>query len=206
VAPETSGSTRLPPLFSADLDDRQRVLWDALAGGGRGAKAIRPEGFLTGPFDVLLRSPEIGAAVAQLGDLLRFQSELSDRHRELVICTVAGRWQASYAWLRHEEYALAAGLEAEAVAAIAADRRPDFGCGPEGPLDDLVWRCAHALTRTGRLDRELYDEAVTTLGETAVVELTTLSGYYCVCSFLLNTFDVPLPVGASVPWGRGEAE
>jgi 4-carboxymuconolactone decarboxylase len=198
-ADTTPVSTRLPHLFPDDLDPRQRALWDALTDGGRGSKAVRPEGFLTGPFDVLLRSPEVGAAVAQLGDLLRFHSQLTDRHRELVICTVAGRWQAGYAWLRHEEYALAAGLSAAALGAIARGDRPDF----DDDRDDLVWRCVDSLAREGRLDRELYDEARAALGETMLVELTTLSGYYCVCSFLLNTFDVPLPGGATVPWDRG---
>jgi 4-carboxymuconolactone decarboxylase len=197
VAPDvTPAGPRLPHLYPDDLDSRQQVMWDGLAAGGRGGKAIRPEGFLTGPFDVLLRSPDIGAAVAELGDLLRFRSQLSDRHRELVICTVAARWQARYAWLRHEEYALAAGLSAGSLAAIAAGTRPEF----EDARDDLVWRCANALASGGRLDRTLYDEAVGVLGVTSLVDLTTLSGYYCVCSFVLNTFDVPLPEGASVPW------
>ncbi|MFF4600705.1 carboxymuconolactone decarboxylase family protein [Amycolatopsis sp. NPDC001319] len=193
----TNHGVRLPQLYPDDLTDEQRLMWAELSAGGRGAKAVRPEGFLTGPFDVLLRSPDVGRAVARLGDLLRFGSDLSQAHRELVICTVAGRWQARYAWLRHDEYARAAGIPQRAIEAVAAGDEPEL----DG-VDKLVWRYADGLVREGRVADELYSEALAALGERALVELTALAGYYCLCSFVLNAFDVPLPEGASVPWDR----
>jgi 4-carboxymuconolactone decarboxylase len=187
--------TRLPPLRRDDLDAAQQRMWDALTSGGRGAKALREEGNLTGPFDVLLRSPEVGDAVAGLGDLLRFGTDLAQRHRELVIVTVTGHWRARFAWLRHSEYARQAGIPAAVVDAIAAG---------EPPVIDDADRAVHdvvaSLLATGHVPDDVYAAAVDRLGVRAVVELVALAGYYCLCSFVLNAFRVPLPDGEQVPW------
>jgi 4-carboxymuconolactone decarboxylase len=188
--------------MESDLDDDQRAMWQSLLAGGRGAKAIREEGNLTGPFDALLRSPAVGTAVADLGSLLRFGSELTRRQVELVITVVAARWHARFAWLRHDEYARDAGIPAAAVAAIAAGAEPEF----DDPVDQAVYGFVHALAHHGAVPDAEYAAAHAALGERAVVELAALAGYYCLCSFVLNTFRVPLPSGATSPWDGEESE
>lgn len=192
----TPGPSRLVPLRREDLDPAQQEFWRALGAGARGAKAVRPEGFLTGPFDVLLRSPKVGQAVAGLGELLRFESDLEQRHRELAIIVVAARWRARYAWLRHDEYAREAGIAPEAVAAIAEGRPARFERADDQAVHDLV----HELAHTGQVADGRYDAALALLGEGALVELVALAGYYSLSSFLLNTFRVPLPEGERSPW------
>ncbi|WNI16460.1 carboxymuconolactone decarboxylase family protein [Actinacidiphila sp. ITFR-21] len=188
---------RLEPLREAELTCAQREMWEELAAGPRGATAVRPEGFLTGPFDVLLRSPEVGRAVAGLGALLRYESALSRSHRELVILTVAARWHAAFAWLRHDVYGRDAGLPGAAVQGIAAGTaEPDF----DDDGDRTVYAFVRQLVHTGAADRERYDAVLALLGERPLVELVTLTGYYCLSSMVLNAFEVPLPAGASVPW------
>jgi 4-carboxymuconolactone decarboxylase len=192
--------SRLPPLHREDLDSAGQQMWDALTSGGRGAKAIREEGNLTGPFDVLVRTPEVGNAVAGLGDLLRFSTDLSQRHRELVIVTVAGHWRARFAWLRHAEYARQAGIPDAVLDAVAAGEPPVL----DEPEDSAVHDVVAALLATGAVPDDVYADAVRLLGVPQVVELTALAGYYCLCSFVLNTFRVPLPAGTSTPWtGEG---
>lgn len=171
-------------------------MWDALTSGGRGAKALREEGYLTGPFDVLLRSPRVGDAVAGLGDLLRFGTDLSQRHRELVIATVAGHWRARFAWLKHAEYARQAGIPEAVIDAIAAGEPPTIA----DPADHAVHAVVGSLLATGHVPDDVYAEATGLLGVQPVVELVALAGYYCLCSFVLNTFRVPLPDGTSTPW------
>ncbi|WP_329133767.1 hypothetical protein OG552_16910 [Streptomyces sp. NBC_01476] len=188
---------RLEPLREGRLTKAQREMWDELGQGPRGATAVRPEGFLTGPFDVLLRSPRIGRAVAGLGALLRYDSELEPRHRELVILTVAARWHADFAWLRHDLYGRNAGLPEAAIRDIAAGKaEPGF----DKDADRVVHAFVHQLVHTGAVDRERYDAALALLGERPLVELVSLTGYYCLSSMVLNAFEVPLPEGASVPW------
>lgn len=191
---------RLPPLYQGDLDPAQQAMWDALTAGGRGAKALREEGYLNGPFNVLLRSPEVGEAAGRLGELLRFSTDLSQRHRELVIVTVAAHWRASYAWLRHVEYARQGGVPEAVLSAIEAGAAPVL----DDPVDHAVHAVVASLLATGAVPDDVYAEAVRLLGVQPVVELVALAGYYCVCSFVLNTFRVALPVGADTPWtGEG---
>jgi 4-carboxymuconolactone decarboxylase len=196
VGGEAGGEPRLAPLLREQLDAEQLAMWDALAAGPRGARAVREEGFLTGPFDALLRSPQVGAAVAGLGGLLRFDSSLDPRHRELAIITVAARWRARYAWLRHDVYAREAGVPQEAIDAIAEDRTPSFERADDRAVHDLV----HQLAHTGAVDDEAYAAALAQIGERGLVDLVALAGYYCITSFVLNTFRVPLPPGDRVPW------
>ena len=46
-------------------------------------------GQISGPFSVLLNSPELARRAAHLGAYIRFESVLSDQTRELAIITVA---------------------------------------------------------------------------------------------------------------------
>jgi 4-carboxymuconolactone decarboxylase len=188
---------RLTPIVDTTaLTPEQRELWESVAGGARATTAVRPEGQLTGPFDVLLRSPELGRAVSDLGALLRFSTTLGDRITEVVILTVAGRWQARYAWLRHAIYAERERIPAAAVDAIAEGRVPEF----DDPRDRAAAAVASALVTDGQVPDDVYAEALEVLGERTLVEVVALTGYYCLSSFLLNAFRVPLPPGASVPW------
>jgi 4-carboxymuconolactone decarboxylase len=187
---------RLVPVTERDLEPAQREVWADLVGGQRGGKSVRDEGFLVGPFDALVRSPVAAQAASRLGEVLRFETELTQRERELVIITVAARWQASFAWLRHEVYARESGLTADVVADIAAGREPGF----DADSDRVIFQLVSELVRDGSVSDERYAAALALLGERRLVELVALSGYYCFSSVVLNAFRVPLPDGASVPW------
>lgn len=187
---------RLTPLSYSELDPAQKAMWDALRSGPRGAKAVRPEGYLTGPFDALLRAPAVGDQLAGLGALLRFESTLTARQRELVIVIVAAHWHARFAWNSHVVYAREAGVPEAALAALAAGARPVL----DDPDDQLVADHVGEMVRTGVVDAETYEGVRHLLGDQGLVELVVLAGYYSLEAFVLNTFDVPLPPGAVDPW------
>jgi 4-carboxymuconolactone decarboxylase len=191
---------RLGPVTEQDLEPAQREVWDVLVGGQRGGKSVRAEGFLTGPFDALVRSPGVAQAASRLGEVLRFETELTQRERELAIITVVAHWQASFAWLGHAVYARESGLPAEVVADIAAGREPGFDSGS----DRVIYQLVSELVRDGSVSDERYAAALALLGERRLVELVALTGYYCFSSVVLNAFRVPLPDGASVPWSSKE--
>jgi 4-carboxymuconolactone decarboxylase len=195
-----TGAYRLVPVTEPDLTPEQRTFWDSLNGGKRGGKSVRAEGFLTGPFDVLLRSPDLAQAGARLGEVLRFETALTQRERELVIITVIAHWQARFSWLPHSAYAQEAGITPEAVADIAAGREPAF----DSDADRVIHQLVSELVATGWVSDERYAAALAALGERRLVELVALAGYYCFTSVLLNAFRVPLPDGTSVPWNSEE--
>src|SRR4029078_4407884 len=83
-----------------------------------------PRGCVNGPFNVLLRSPEVGDLGQEFGAATRFKSSLPQRLYELAILVTARHWTAQYEWQAHHRSALQAGLSAAICDAIAAGRRP----------------------------------------------------------------------------------
>jgi 4-carboxymuconolactone decarboxylase len=59
---------------------------------------------------------------------------------------------------------------------------------------------------SGRLSTASYGAARELLGDTGVVELVALCGYYTTISFLLNAFDVPLPAGVEPMWAAASVD
>ena len=55
-------------------------------------------GRVSGPFSVLLNSPETAGRAAHLGAYLRFDSTLPDDQRELAIITAAREFDCDYEW------------------------------------------------------------------------------------------------------------
>jgi len=57
-----------------------------------------------------------------------------------------------------------------------------------------------ALLEHHRLDDDLYARARERLGQTELIELVTIVGYYCLVSLTLNAFEVPLADGMTDPF------
>jgi 4-carboxymuconolactone decarboxylase len=85
------------------------------------------------------------------------------------------------------------------VGAIEANRRgeePNFQQRDEA----LVYDVCSALFDTRRLLEETFNEAVTMLGETGLVQIIAIIGYYTLIGNTLNIFQVPIPEGATPPF------
>ena len=188
--------SRLPSLAPEELSAAQKLLFDAIAGDSRRMKGRKPGTPLSGPFNALLYSPEIGQSVQELGARLRFESSLPGYLRELAILTVAQRWRANYEWFAHAPIAEREGLSRDLIAAIKQGRLTQ-----DAPEDvQIVYRFASELLNDHRVSDETYAAARETIGEAGLVELVSLIGYYGIISGLLNTFDVPLPEGEELPF------
>ncbi len=195
----TDGNTpgRLVPLTPDQLDPAQQALHDSIGGGrraavhGRALGLVAADGSLVGPFDAYLRQPVIGARLAELGEALRFDTTLRRDLLELAVLVVARHTSAEFEWFAHSRLALAAGLPAEVVDALRHGREPEL----DDPELVLAHRFARQLVTGYRVDDATYAEAVERLGEPATFELTALIGFYGCVSAVLNTFQVPLPVG-----------
>ncbi len=187
--------TRLTSLTQDQLDEQGAALREAII-GPRGDSLVNDEGGLHGPFNAWLHAPAIGKNLSKLGSSLRFEMSLDRRLIELAIITVGARWESEFEWYAHSTMALEAGVGQSTIDAIGEGGAPSF------TLDDerVVYAVAHQLVRDGRLDTETYGAAAELLGETQMVELISLCGYYTLISFTLNAFDVPLPSGATEKW------
>src|SRR5512147_861795 len=86
---------------------------------------VAARGQPTGPWIVLLRSPEVMSRARGLSDYLRYQSILPGWLREFVILMTARQWSQSYEWNAHYKLAVDEGLSAEVASAIAEGHRPE---------------------------------------------------------------------------------
>jgi hypothetical protein len=116
---------RVRALAPAELTTEQSALYTAITSGprSRGPQHFAlsaPDGSLRGPFDLMLRSPAVGAAQQELGAAIRYRTALTDRQRELAILLVAARWDSAFERESHEPVALAAGFGHDDLRAIRA--------------------------------------------------------------------------------------
>ena len=174
---------RMPPLPKEQLSEEQT---QALA------EFVAARGQPTGPWNVLLRSPELMKRTRGLSDYLRFESVLPGYLREFAILMTARQWGQSYEWNAHYPLAIDEGFSAEMAQAIAEGRRPDGMLEDEEILYDFILE----LQRNHSVSDATYDRAVERFGEQGVVETVSLVGYYTMISMILNTARTPLPADA----------
>lgn len=180
--------SRYREISVAEMSPAQKRVHDQIVAGKRG-------GF-GGPFQLLIRAPEICEHAAKLGEHLRWGTSLPARLSELAIITTARFWRAQYEWYAHARLALKAGVPEAAVEAIRTGGTPRFIADDEA----LVYRLCSEIFRTQRLSDTAFSEGIAAFGEQGVVELVALIGYYTLIGNTLNVFQVPLPAGETPPF------
>jgi 4-carboxymuconolactone decarboxylase len=183
---------RMPVLRPDELDDAQRALYEKIAGGLRAGGPFAmtdAQGGLTGPFNAMLYAPAIGDALQALGAAIRYGTALPDRLRELVILAVAAHWDCGFEVYAHEAVGRRVGLTEDELAAVRSGADP----GLTDPVERAGLAVAGALMERGDLDDAEYADAVAGLGRPALVELSTLVGYYGTLALQLRIFRVSAP-------------
>jgi 4-carboxymuconolactone decarboxylase len=191
--------SRLPYLSRDELDAEGQHVWDLIV-GTRGSQMVNSDGGLVGPFNAFIHAPGLGQHLTSLGAVARFGTSIERRLSEVAIITVGARWEAEFEWWAHTRMARNHGVSNAVVEAIGRGEDPPF----EADDERVVYEVARQLTQTGRLSPDAYNAAQRLLGDTGVVELVSLCGYYTLISFLLNAFAVPLPPGATPQWGESQ--
>jgi 4-carboxymuconolactone decarboxylase len=175
---------RFKPLTYEQMTPEQKAMTDHILSG--------PRGSMGGPFNVLLRSPEMGDLVQQLGAYVRFRSSIPRKLNEMAILMTARHWTAQYEWYAHKSLALQAGLNPAIVDAIAAGRKPS-----DMPAEEaIVYSFCTELLDTKQVSDPTFQSAVKAFGERGVVDLIGVSGYYQLVSMILNVDRYPLPPDA----------
>jgi 4-carboxymuconolactone decarboxylase len=175
---------RFKPLTWDEMTPPQRTMIEHLLAGPRG-------GGTEGPFNVQLRSPEMGDLGQQFGAATRFATTVPRKLYELAILVVARHWTAQFEWTAHHRGALQAGLSPAIADAIAAGRRP----ASMQPDEQAVYTFASELIETKHVSDQTFETAKRALGERGVVELISLMGWYTTVSMYLNVDQYPLPDG-----------
>jgi 4-carboxymuconolactone decarboxylase len=182
---------RLTVLSSDQMTPEQAGLYREILNGprGQGPRAVllsTGAGGLAGPFNAMLYAPEVGHALQELGAAIRFRTQLTSRVREMAILVVAQAWNSEYERDSHEPIAREAGLTDPEIEALRAGVDPGFADEQER----VAYAVVRALTGPADLDDQEYATAVAALGEQALVELSTLVGYYATLALQLRIFRV----------------
>lgn len=174
---------RFKPLTYDQLTPEQKAMVEHLFAGERGG--------MNGPFNVTLRSPEMGDMAQKLGAQLRFHSSLPNRLNEFAILMTARFWNAQYEWSSHHKNALKAGLNPAIIDAVAVGKRP----ASMQPDEEAVYNFAQDLLKTRQVSDASFKAMVDKFGERGAVDLTGVMGYYCFVSMMLDIDRYPLPPG-----------
>ncbi len=185
AVPETydSPDNRLPPIPPEQLSDAQKSAvaeFEALRG-------VKPGG----PFQPLLRAPEVFRFANQMGNYLRFNTEFPMRLSELAILITARRWSQNYEWMAHRKIAEEAGLSPEIISAIKQGRRPEKMAADE----EAVYEFCNELHRTGQVSDATYGRAREAFSEKGVIDLGAICGYYTTLALIMNVARTPPPAG-----------
>jgi 4-carboxymuconolactone decarboxylase len=174
---------RFKELEPSQMTEAQRKAYEGIVSG--------PRGGARGPFNALLRSPDLADRVQRVGEYVRFKSSIPARLNELAILVVARHWTAQYEWYAHRELAMKAGLDPKIADAIAERKRPAGMKEDEAAVYDF---CSELHEKKSVSDAA-YANALRLFGEQGVMDLIGASGYYTIVSMVLNVDRYPLPEG-----------
>jgi 4-carboxymuconolactone decarboxylase len=174
---------RFKPLKWDEMTPAQKTMMEHLASGPR-----RGAG---GPFNVLLRSPEMGDLVQEFGAKMRFGSSLPPKLNEMAIIIVGRHWTSHYEWNAHRNAAAQAGLSESIIQSIAQGKRPAAMDADE----TIIYNFATELLNTKQVGDANFKAVKDKFGERGVVDLIGVMGYYQLVSMLLNVDRYPLPAG-----------
>jgi 4-carboxymuconolactone decarboxylase len=177
---------RFKPLDWDSMNPAQTRMVESVMTGKRGS--------MQGPYNVLLRSPELGDLAQKFGAHTRFNSSLPLALNELAILVVARAWTSQFVWWAHRAIAIEAGLDRDLVDDIAAGRSPQ---GLEKLPSEVaaVYSFCNELQINRKVSDATFAGLVKHYGEAGVVDLMGTMSYYTLVSMALNVDQYPLPEG-----------
>ena len=185
-------SPRLPAFALDNLSAEQHALVEAIKSGPRGR--FQNEG----PFAVYLHAPGYGKLAQALGGYLRYHTSLPPRLKEFAILCTAQHWKAQYEWHAHAPMAANDGVKETTIRNLKAGRPAKSAAKDEMAIYEFVKQ----LYAKRRVSNAAYARVHKVIGDTGIVELVGILGYYALISMTLNAFRMPLPEGAALPFAE----
>lgn len=182
--------SRLDPIDSSNFSKEQLELYQEIVAGPRnadfGGKLIDKSGNLTGPFDLMIRSPYLGKHLSRLGEALRFKGPLSLRYVEFLILKIAAQWKCQYEWYIHHNVAINSGLEVSVIDSIKSDK-PLKTTDP-GIL--LLDKLSDEILLNKVVSDSTFIDCRKMFSEPEIIHIAALLGYYTSLAIWLNLFEV----------------
>jgi len=178
---------RFPLLILEQLNDQQRPFADEIL-------KVSSIG-ISGPFNMMLRSPVMGQRMFAMLDYLRFNTSVPRKLNEFAILIQARLWTSQVAWTAQYSFALKAGLPQAVADDLKVGKRPASMQPDEAAVYDLCMDLAkdHVVSdATFKKARELFSDQ-------QIVDLITVSGVYITLPTLSNTAEDATPGGKTPP-------
>lgn len=150
-------------------------------------RIVRTRGRVSGPFQVLLNSPDVADRVATVGDLLLYGGILPPPVKALTWLIVAAEFDCDYEWAVAVSAAQSAGVKDALIEAIR-NRQPMAGLSEEQKL--AVDFCRQLLRGNHHVGETAYRATVGHFGVAATVQIAATVGYFAMQALLLNAFEV----------------
>ena len=149
---------------------------------------------LRGPIGMWMYSPKMAEHMFPASTYLRFgaDGQRDQRLTELAILTTASELGSQYVWTSHEPTARRAGLEEEIIELLRFGRPleiPDALPGL-GEREHTIVRMARELVNAPKVSAEAFATARDLFGDTGVMDLAGLVGFYTTVNYTVKTFDV----------------
>ncbi|MDP4006690.1 carboxymuconolactone decarboxylase family protein [Methylobacterium sp. NEAU K] len=155
---------------------------------------------LAGPYNPMIRSPEMAQRMYDLLDYLRWHTSVPTRLNEFAILIQGRLWRSQVEWYAHYPLAIKAGLSEQVAADLKANKRPE-GMKPD---EAAVYDFCMELSTEQAVSDETFARAKQVLGDQGVVDLTTLTGTYVTVAMLLSMAEEGVPPGKEPPFKPGE--
>jgi len=178
---------RMPPIPTDKMTDAQRKVAAEIAAG--------PRGKVEGPYWPIIRSPGLTEALQKVGEYYRYRCPLDRKLNEMAALMAARSWSQQFIWDVHILQALDAGLKNDIALAIAEGRRPAGMAVDEELLYDFV---TELLANQGASD-PTYARTVAKFGESGVIDIVGIVGYYTTLAMIMNVARTPLLEGRPFP-------
>ena len=147
---------------------------------------------------VLARQPDLLAPFLGWAAALALNGVLSKRHHELLALRASRNCRSAFEWVEHVEYARAAAINDEEIAAIA---QPVIDAGRWSPLERALLRAADELHAHSDITDETWNLLTESFEPPALVELLFVVGQYTMLSMVANSAGIEPPSGSHpVPW------
>jgi 4-carboxymuconolactone decarboxylase len=191
-APATSKEPRFPQLTMEQLNEAQKPL-------GEQIMKVSSVG-LGGPYNPMIRSPVLGQRLYDLFYYLRWQTSVPVKLNEFAILIIGRQWTSQVEWFAHAPLAAKAGLSADIISELKANKRPSNMAEDESVVYDFVTE----LTSTKKVSDETYARAKKVFNDQQIVDLTAVAGNYVMVAMMLAMAEETVPPGKEPPFKVGE--
>jgi 4-carboxymuconolactone decarboxylase len=150
---------------------------------------------ITGPYNMMLRSPVMGERMFAMLDYLRFNTSVPRRLNEFAILIEARLWTSQLEWTAHYPLALKAGLAQSVADDLKVGKRPASMQTDEAAVYDILVE----LAKDHVVSDATFKKARAVFSDQQIVDVITVSGVYITLAMLSNTAEDGTPGGKTPP-------